>query len=75
MTSVGAHAVSTGRQDENVTDNAANRMRRVASHGGGDDIVADVREELDRPALVDAARSRDRSRASRRRSNIRDAGL
>ena len=56
MTSVGAHAVSTGRLDEYVTDCAANRMRRVASDGGGDDIVADVREELDRPAVVDAAR-------------------
>ena len=71
MTSVDAHAVSTGRLDENVTDYAANRMRRVASHGGGDDIVADVREELDRPAVVDTARSRDCSRASRRRSNSR----
>ena len=44
MTSVGAHAVSTGRLDENVTDYAGNRMRRVASDDGGDDIVADVRE-------------------------------
>lgn len=55
MTSVDAHAVSTGRLDENVIDYAANRMRRVASDDGGDDIVADVREELDRPAVVDAA--------------------
>ena len=28
LTSGGAHAVSTGRLDENVTDYAANRMRR-----------------------------------------------
>jgi hypothetical protein len=56
MTGVGTHAVSTGRQDDNVTDYAANRMRRVASDGGGGDIVADGREELDRPAVVNAAR-------------------
>jgi hypothetical protein len=56
MTSVGAHAVRTGRQDENVTDYAANRMGRIASDSGGDDMVADVRAELDRPAVIDAAR-------------------
>ncbi len=43
MTAVGADAVSTARQDENVTDCAADRLRGVASDGGGDGIVAGFR--------------------------------
>jgi hypothetical protein len=56
MTAVGAHAMGTGRQEENVSGYAADRMRRVASDGGGDGIVARVREQLNRAAVVQAAR-------------------